>query len=209
MRIYVFADLHGNTKALAKMKKAVKESQPDLVICLGDLTVFEHEMEPLLSRLNMLKVPVIMLHGNHEDEARMRKACDRFERITFLHKEFIKKKGYTFAAYGGGGFDDDYPELEKLIKQKKWKALEWRKVVFLSHAPPYNTNLDDVGELDEEWHVGSKTLRKLMKSKKPLLVLAGHIHDCFNTADEIGGRPCENPGPSGKLYDLKELEKNY
>ncbi|MBR9693344.1 hypothetical protein GOV07_05485 [Candidatus Woesearchaeota archaeon] len=206
MRIYAFADLHGNTKALAKMRKAVKEAKPDLVVCVGDLTVFEHEMRPLLSRLQMLNVPVLMLHGNHEEESRMRKACAKFSRITFMHLEHIDIKGYTFVVHGGGGFDDHYPELEEQLKTKEWKALKWDKVIFLSHAPPHGTTLDDVGEPDEEWHVGSKTLTKLIKRKKPLLVLAGHIHECFNTSDKIGQTLCENPGPSGKLYDLKQLE---
>ncbi len=207
MRIYAFTDLHGNTKALAKVKEAVRREKPDLVVCLGDLTVFEHQLEPLLSRVNMLRVPVLMLHGNHEGEAHMRKACARFPHITFLHKEAVVKDGYTFVAFGGGGFSERYPELERIDKSAEWKGLDWPRTVFLSHAPPYDTTLDDIGESGETWHVGSKTLRSIAKRRKPLLVLAGHLHECFHTSDTIGKTPCENPGPSGKLYDLDKLAK--
>ncbi len=206
MRIYAFTDLHGDTRALREVKRAVKETKPDLVVCMGDLSFFEHELKALLSRVNILKVPVIMLHGNHESERAMRKACAPFSRITFLHKEFLQVRDYFFAAFGGGGFEERYPELEELLKRKAWKLLDWSRTVFLSHAPPYGTTLDDVGDADDEpWHVGSKSLQKLVKAKKPLLVLAGHIHECFETSDTVGPTLCENPGPVGRLYDLDAL----
>jgi len=207
MRIYAFTDLHGNLKALDEVKRTVRKQKPDLVVCLGDLTVFENELGPLLSRINMLKVPVIMLHGNHEEASRLRKACAKFPNITFLHKEGVVKEGFTFIAYGGGGFSERYPELEQMDKSAAWKQVDWARTVFLSHAPPYNTKLDDVGEKGEAWHVGSKTLRNIIKKRKPLLLLAGHIHECFHAKDMIGNTLCENPGPGGTLYDLDKLAK--
>ncbi len=207
MRIYAFTDTHGNTKSLAHVKQEVRKHKPDLVICTGDLSVFEHELKALLSRVNMFGPPVVMLHGNHEEEDRIRALCGQFPKITFLHKEVLQLGGWTFAAFGGGGFDDHYPELEALLKRKEWKELDWEHTIFLSHAPPHGTSLDDVGELEEAWHVGSKTLTKLVKKHKPLLVLAGHIHECFETSDTIGKTIVENPGPKGKLYDLKVLRQ--
>lgn len=204
MKIYAFTDLHGNKKALAQLKKNVKKEKPTLILCMGDLTVFESSMTTLLKEVDKIGLPVIMLHGNHESASSLRAACKKTKHITFLHKAIKKINGYTFAAYGGGGFDEKDPKLETQIK--KWKEIEWKKTIFLSHAPPYKTTLDDVGEFGEEWHVGSKTLRKMIKRKKPLLLFAGHIHECFETTDRIGRTLIENPGPVGKVYDLEELD---
>jgi len=205
MRIYAFTDLHGDQQALRHLQQAVRREQPDAVVCTGDLTIFEHELSPLLSRLNLLKKPVLIIHGNHEGEARLRAACERFPRITFLHAGFVELGGYTFLGFGGGGFEERYPELEALQKRKSWRLLDWSRTVFLSHAPPYGTTLDDVGEQGGAWHVGSRTLRKLVQKRQPLLVLAGHLHERFGTSDRIGQSRCENPGPEGKLYDLDAL----
>ncbi len=207
MLIYAFTDLHGNTKALEQVKRAVKEKKPDLILFLGDLTIFERELDPLLSRVNLLGPPVLMLHGNHEEESSLRKASVRFSRITFLHKKTRVIGGFTFIGHGGGGFSEKYPDLEELAKSQEWRALDWERVVFMSHAPPYGTRLDDVGQSGEEWHVGSKTLAKLVQRRQPLLVLAGHIHDCFNQEELLGKTLAANPGPNGRLFDLAELTK--
>jgi uncharacterized protein len=201
MRIFAFTDLHGSTKALSVVKEEVLREKPDVVVCLGDLTIFEHELKPLLSRVNMLRTPVLMLHGNHEEEVSMRTVCDEFERITFLHREVVTLNGWTFVAYGGGGFSEHYPELERLAKSEKWRTIDWERTVFLSHAPPHGTTLDSVGH----GHVGSRTLTKLIKTHKPRLVLAGHIHECFNATDMIGRTHIANPGPTGKHFNLEKL----
>ncbi len=207
MKILAFTDTHGNTRALATIKERVKTERPDVVICLGDLSVFEHQLDALLSRLEMLRVPVIMLHGNHEHEQRMRAACARFTRITFLHKDSLEIDGWTFVAYGGGGFQDEYAELDTIWKQQ-WRRTPWTKTVFLSHAPPHGTALDNVGEKqEEEWHVGSKTLAKLVAKHQPRVVLSGHIHECFHATDWLGESFLANPGPNGTLYDLDDLPK--
>lgn len=203
MRIYAFTDLHGNTKALQQVKEAVRKEEPDLVLCCGDLTVFEHGTRALLSRLNMLKVPVLIIHGNHEREDDFRKACAEFSRITFLHGRTLTADGWTFVGFGGGGFEDRYPELEAL--EKEWSDLDWSKTVVIAHAPPHGTSLDDVGEEGAEWHVGSKSLTKLIKRREPRLVLAGHIHEAFHREDRIGKTLVSNPGPSGKLFDLAKI----
>jgi len=203
MRIYAFTDLHGNTKALAELKTAIKELKPDLLICTGDLTVFEQELSPILSRINLLKIPVVMLHGNHEHPERMRKACAKFPNITFLHEEIHEKDGWIFIAYGGGGFEDEDRALARFAKSKQLEQIDWKRAIVLTHAPPHNTKLDDVGERRRSsWHVGSKTLTKLIKERQPSLVLCGHIHEAFRKEDRIGKTKIANPGPNGKLFEL-------
>lgn len=203
MRIYVCTDIHGSARAIDRIREQVKRLKPSLLCCLGDLSIFEHDLDRLLFEMNSFNLPTLMLHGNHESEERLRAACAQLPMIRFIHKEAVTIDGWTFAAFGGGGFDERYPELERL--RKGWKGLDWSRTVFLSHAPPFGTTLDDVGEGGEEWHVGSKTLRKLIDEEQPLIVVAGHIHECFLATDSAGATRIENPGPGGRLYDLDAL----
>lgn len=208
MKLYAFTDIHGNTKALQAVKAAISAKGADLAACTGDLTVFEHDTHPLLSRVNLLRVPVLMIHGNHEREERFKKACAQYPRLTFLHQEAFMQGGWTFLGYGGGGFEARYPDFEDWLKSPLLKAVDWRRTVLLTHAPPYGTALDNVGDgdaTDEAWHVGSKTLRDLIKKRQPRLVLCGHIHEGFGKEERIGGTLVVNPGPNGKLFDLENL----
>lgn len=202
MKVYAFTDTHGNATALAAIQAAAKKEKPDLIICTGDLTTFEHGMKEILARLQMLHIPVLLLHGNHEAEERLREAAKKHDRLIFLHKEKHEQQGWVFLGYGGEGFKEEDAELERLVKEKGWHTLDWSKVVFLSHAPPHKTDLDDLGQGN---HVGSKSLTKLIKKHQPKLVLTGHIHEAFNTEEKMGKTIAINPGPKGRLIDLEKL----
>ena len=85
MKILAFTDSHGNTKVLKDMQKKVKKENIPLVVCCGDFTIFEEDMNLLLKKISEFKVPVLMIHGNHESATELRNACSRFENIIFLN----------------------------------------------------------------------------------------------------------------------------
>lgn len=205
MKVFAFTDPHGDETALALGKERSQEH--DLVICTGDLTIFEHEIEQLLAVVDGFGKPVLMLHGNHEEEGVMRALCAETRNVRFLHREMETINGFHFVAYGGGGFDEIYPDFEEWLKEPQWDQHDWSRTILLSHAPPFGTTLDDVGTADESWHVGSHSLRKVIKKRKPMLVLAGHIHDCFYAEDRIGSTLIVNPGPSGRSFTLPITHK--
>lgn len=207
MKILVFTDLHGNRKALATMRK--RATKAEAIICTGDLTVFGNDMEELLQELDTLGKPVLMLHGNHEDEEELRAACERREHVFFLHLQRAEVNEWNFIAYGGGGFSEHYRDFEEWMRAPEWKKLDWSRTIILSHAPPYETAIDDVGEAGEPWHVGSKSLRAAIDERQPLLVVAGHIHEGFRKESRIGATLVLNPGPSGRIVDLAALHNAY
>lgn len=75
--------------------------------------------------------------------------------------------------------------------------------IFNIHVPPYNSNLDEAPELDEQLRpkyagnalkpTGSTALRKAIEKNQPLLGLHGHIHEGRGSA-RIGKTLCINPG---------------
>ena len=75
MKILVSADIHGNKKALKDIVSRAKKKDIDMVIDAGDFTIFGEEQEKILSKLNKIKKPELIVHGNHEDDGELRKDC--------------------------------------------------------------------------------------------------------------------------------------
>jgi Icc-related predicted phosphoesterase len=90
--------------------------------------------------------------------------------------------------------------------------LDPSRAVFNLHAPPYATGLDDAPELDEDLNVlnagqsvapvGSKSVRRVIEERRPILSLHGHIHEAKGVA-RIGKTLCVNPG---SLYEQGVLQ---
>ncbi|MDE5897794.1 MAG: metallophosphoesterase family protein, partial [Treponemataceae bacterium] len=80
----------------------------------------------------------------------------------------------------------------------------WPQLVVVSHNPPKDTRCDAV---NERLHAGSAQFRRLIEEKKPLAVVAGHIHEGAGI-DRIGGTTVVNPGAlAAGSYAVLELEE--
>ncbi len=82
-------------------------------------------------------------------------------------------------------------EMDLLLFQDQ---LQSKKTIFVSHCPPYKTNLDHSTKdryyyegLKLDKHLGSIAIRNFIESAQPLISLHGHIH--------------ESTAISGKFYD--------
>ena len=64
MKILFFADTHGDKKTLNKLIKRGKNV--DLIVCAGDFTQMENDIEKILDHINSFNKPVLIIHGNHE-----------------------------------------------------------------------------------------------------------------------------------------------
>lgn len=199
MKILAFVDMHGSLTALKKIEKQAKKA--DLIICAGDLTIFGQGANHFLERLNKLNKPVLMIHGNHEDEDELEKLCSKFKNISFLHARGYKEGEYFFLGYGGGGFSMRDKGFEKLSKQfeKEIKELGNPKVVLITHAPPYKTKIDMI--MKEP--CGNKSIKNFIKKVHPIvLVVSGHLHENAGKEDTLGKTRIINPGPYGKIISI-------
>jgi len=198
MKILAFVDLHGNYKALKEIKKKAK--QADLIVCAGDISIFENELDLLLLQLNELKKPVLIIPGNHEDDKDLSKLTKMFNNIIDIHKKTFIKENCLFLGYGGSGFsmvDKEFIEtakkFEKIIKKHQDK-----KIILITHAPPYKTKLDKI--MNEP--CGNKSIKNFILKVKPNLVIAGHLHENAGKEDKIGKIKLINPGPFGKIINI-------
>lgn len=199
MKILLFGDTHTDVESLLEVFEKAKEV--DFVIFLGDLTYFGEGME-LVNIIATFPKKVIMMHGNHEQLEHMKEACAPHENLHFSDKEIISIEDYDIITYGGGGFDHIDEEYEAFIKEAKKQIRNNKKTIFLFHAPPYNTKIDNPFS---DFHSGTLSFREAIEEIKPLASFAGHIHEGEQLFDTIGDTLIHNPGPLGTIIDLDEL----
>lgn len=212
MKILAFVDIHGSMKALKKVEEKAKDA--DLLVCAGDMSMFEQGLDILLGRLNKTGKKVLMIHGNHETPEVLKKVCEKFNNIIFIHKRTYKKSNVMFIGFGGGGFslvDEEFEKFgdriiknikkikkdKKSKKNKKEKDKKDIKIVLVTHAPPYGTKLDFLDE-----YGGNKSIRSFVEKTKPKLVICGHFHEHRGEFDYIGKTEIINPGPYGRIIKI-------
>ena len=200
MKILAFTDPHLSSYALKKIKSKVKKQNPDLIICAGDISIFEQGLNPFLNKLNKLKKKILLIHGNHETDKVLRKLCKKYKNLIFIHKKYYKQNNCIFLGYGGGGFSLTDPGLKKISKKftKIIKKNKDKKIILITHAPPYKTKLD----LIVDNHCGNKTIRDFIIKNKIDLNICGHLHETFNKKDKIKKTEVINPGPYGKIIKI-------
>lgn len=203
MKLLAFTDLHASIAAYKKLQQKIKKYKPDAIICCGDFTIFEQNIEPVLRKISELGKQVYILHGNHEQDAIVQKLCKRHKNITYIHKKIIKLGNYIVVGHGGGGFygqgrlasDKDF---DSFVKENKTKLKG--KIILITHAPPAYTKLDYLDWMDD--HVGCQSYRNFIDKHKPILALSGHIHETFGMHQKLGKTLLCNPGPEGMVTEL-------
>jgi Icc-related predicted phosphoesterase len=176
----------------------------DVLVCAGDFTIFENDMESILRKLNSIGKPIILIHGNHETSAMILSAITGMPNIHFIHKSHHIIDDVIFFGYGGGGFGHVDPKFDIVSQQfmNELREIERKnnreyQLVLVTHAPPYGTTLDDLG-----YHVGSKSIRAFIEKEQPLIAISGHIHESAGQQDMIKKSLLINPGPQGKIIEL-------
>ncbi|MBN2454705.1 metallophosphoesterase family protein [Candidatus Woesearchaeota archaeon] len=190
MRILFFSDTHGSTAAINAVKKKAKNA--DILVCAGDLTIFEEGLEMMMQKLDLIGKKVLMIHGNHESSSLLRQVCKLFKNTVYIHKKAYCAGDFAFVGYGGGGFSMEDKGFERFAA--KLKIPRGRKIILVTHGPPYKTKLDYIWE-----HRGNKSYRKFIEKKKPVIAVSGHFHETEGKEDRIGSTRLINPGPKGKI----------
>ncbi len=198
MKLFAFTDVHEHPKAMREVRQRIKKTNPDLIICCGDLTIFEHNISHMMNWLASLQKEVFIIHGNHETASRLKQYCTA--NIKFIHRTCILRENIVFAGWGGGGFGVVEPEFERFVNHAK-PQFENKRVVLVTHAPPFGTKLDFLGK---NWgYVGCKSITRFLKTNKNVvLTLSGHIHETFGKKDKVGNAIVVNPGPFGVLIEI-------
>ena len=201
MKILAFTDTHGSLSALKRIKSKVNAQKPDLLVCAGDVSLFERGIVGIMRRLDKLNKKIIMVHGNHEDDSTFRKLSKIFKNIIFIHKHHFIQNNVLFLGYGGGGFSIVDKEFEKIANSRFRKLIKNnkdKKIVLVTHGPPYRTRLDKL----MQGHCGNRSIRNFIEKNKIDLLICGHLHENFGKEDKIRKTRYINPGPFGKIVEI-------
>ncbi len=201
MKILAFTDIHGSSVSLKRIEQKVKKQKPDLLVCSGDISIFERGIFSIMKRLNKIGKKIIMIHGNHEDAHTFLKYSKLFTNLVFVHKKSCIENNVLFLGYGGGGFSETDREFEIIAKEKFLKAInenKYKKIILLTHAPPYGTIVDKIGKN----YCGNRSIRKFIEKNKIDFHICGHLHENFGKEDKIGKTIIINPGPFGKIVEI-------
>jgi Icc-related predicted phosphoesterase len=215
MRIAATADLHFSPQSYAKLKDQFERvrDDADVLVLAGDLTNYGQpsEMEPLLNVLVRLRVPTIVVLGNHDYE------CGKEEELTrmmvaggikVLDGSAYERDGVGFAGTKGfvGGFGrgvltafgerevkdfvrasvDEALKLERGMSQLRAK----KRVVVLHYAPIVETVKGEGPEIYP--FMGTSRLAEVVDRHGADFVVHGHAHHGTLEGKTVSGVPVYN-----------------
>ncbi len=198
MKILIFTDLHCNYKSLKIIEKKVNNEKPELIICCGDFSIFGNGLNDVAKKINSFEIKTLIIPGNHETPQEIENLCKKYKNLFNLHEKIYKYKEWIFFGFGTGGFSLIEPRLENLINKLNKILNNKKNLIFITHAPIYNTKLD---YLYEE-HRGCKSSRKFIEKFKPEYTFCGHFHENENKNDKIKETLIINPGDKGIIINL-------
>ncbi|MDD5651136.1 MAG: metallophosphoesterase [Candidatus Nanoarchaeia archaeon] len=196
MKILAFVDLHSNITYLKRLVEKAKEKQPDFLVCAGDISDFGNDIENIFKELEKLKIPMLIIPGNHESVDVINQLCRKYKFAINIHRGLYEINDYLFFGYGEGGFDMEDPDFEKVANKFKKEIKPGKKVILVTHAPVYGTKVDYLNKLG---HRGNKSIRRFIEEVQPKLAICGHFHDTETQIDKIKSTVIINPGKVGKI----------
>lgn len=199
MRLLLFSDLHCDIRAAQRLVELGRNA--DVAIGAGDLAQVRRRISVCLDILRDMPCPTVVVPGNNESLDELRDACRGWQNVNVLHGNGVTISGVDFFGLGGGvpvtpfgswSFDFSEEQATELLKDFPEGG------VLVSHSPPKGC-LDVDGSGTSR---GSTAVRELIQSKKPALVVCGHIHACGGRTETLYGTTVVNAGPAGVMMEL-------
>ena len=215
MRIAASADLHFTPQSYAKLKDQFERvrDDADVLVLAGDLTNYGQpdEMEPLLNVLVRLRLPTIVVLGNHDYESGKEEELRRMMiagGVKVLDGSGYERDGVGFAGAKGfiGGFGrgvltafgerevkdfvrasiDETMKLERGISQLRAP----KRVVVVHYSPIAETVEGEAPEIFP--FLGTSRLAEVIDRHGADLVLHGHAHNGKLDGVTTAGIPVHN-----------------
>ncbi len=201
MKLLLFSDLHANQDTALRLVE--RATTVDALIGAGDLAIFRRKLDVCIDILRKVRLPVILVAGNHETADELRAACRGWSSVYILHGTKVTLANLTFFGIGGGipvtpfgAWSHDFSEDQAAELLKDCPS----HCVLVSHSPPY-------GVVDTAFagkHLGSTAVRDAVLRAQPRLVVCGHIHESGGQTGILSSTPVINAGPQGVEWSIPE-----
>ena len=192
MRLLAFSDLHRDRAAARLILDA--SHGVDVVVGAGDFATMGKGASDTLDILQACAVPVVLVHGNHDDPDEISAICAASKTLHYLHGTSMRIAGHQFFGLGG--------EIPSRSAQS-WNASDTEAAattrlkncpqgaVLITHSPPFGAaDLQKTGA-----HEGSVAIRDAALRHSAVLLLCGHIHHSWGTTARVGATAVYNLGP--------------
>ncbi|MBF0113389.1 MAG: metallophosphoesterase [Desulfamplus sp.] len=117
-----------------------------------------------------------------------------------LHGTSIKIDGITFMGIGHATPITPFVSWSvDLSEENAYQLLSKPddNFIFITHSPPFGF----LDKMENNQHIGSKSIKRFIQESKPLFTVCGHIHECWNKEATIDGMPLINAGPKGYEFE--------
>ncbi|MEM3018318.1 MAG: metallophosphoesterase family protein [Candidatus Bathyarchaeia archaeon] len=196
MRFIALSDFHKSFAAAKAAAQIVIRDRPDAVLVSGDISHGDvGEAARLLEVLGSAAAPVFFVPGNMDSP----ELSDwSVAAVKSLHGCCVRLGDHELVGLGGSVHTPfhtpiEYSEVEAAeILNRALTACTGKSLILVSHCPPRGIKLDKtrIGI-----HVGSRSVRQFIESRKPILAVSGHIHEAQGI-DSLGDTTIVNPGPA-------------
>jgi len=201
MKLLVFTDTHSSDEAEKEVIAKAQKEQPDIMLCCGDFTIFGSQPKRFLKKMNALKIPLYLIHGNHEDEDEIAMLSEKYKYVEFMHNKAVRHDNLLIMGYGGDGFslEDPFFDIVAKVFEKKIKEHSETTKILMLHQPPHKSHIDVIyGE-----HAGNKSTKRFIVKNKLQFVFAGHLHENSGVKHKTKHTHYINPGPYGEIIEIE------
>jgi Icc-related predicted phosphoesterase len=215
MRIAASADLHFTPQSYAKLQDQFERvrDEADVLVLAGDLTNYgqPEEMEPLLNVLVRLRLPTVVVLGNHDYESGKEEELRRMLTnggVKVLDGSGYERDGVGFAGTKGfvGGFGRGVltafgeREIKEFVRASIDEALKLergmsqlrtpKRVIVVHYSPIAETVQGEAPEIFP--FMGTSRLAEVIDRHGADLVVHGHAHHGKTEGRTTGGVPVYN-----------------
>lgn len=199
MRLLCFSDLHCDKSAAEKLVELATDV--DVLVGAGDFAIRRSGLADTLDILAAINKPAVLVPGNGESAEELKEAAKVWATATVLHGDGCELDGVSFWGVGGGipvtpfgdwSYDFDEQQAAAMLEGCGDGG------VLVVHSPPIDTvDHDASGRVR-----GSQAIRSTVETKKPELVICGHIHDDWGKQVSVGPSRVQNCGPAGVVLEV-------
>jgi uncharacterized protein len=197
VKLLAFSDLHRDRERSERLVELAREA--DMVVGAGDYATMRLGLERAIETLSAITAPTVLVPGNAESDTELWRACAVWPSADVLHGQGKEIGGVQFFGVGGGVPPTPFPWSFDLSEEEAAAKLEVcpERAVLVVHSPP-NGHVDEV----HGRHLGSTSVLEAIERKRPVLVVCGHIHQCWGSEATIGTTPVVNIGPEGRFLEI-------
>lgn len=195
MRYILFSDVHCDKASCQSIIEKTEDA--DFAIGAGDYALFRKGLQKSIDLLSRIKIPTILVPGNHESYKELKDGCQGVDNFHVLHGNSIEINGVIFSGIGCAIPATPCVEWSvDLSEEDAWQFLpepDSHDFVFITHSPPFGC----LDRIQNDKHIGSRTIRTFIEQSRPSFVACGHLHESWNQQSDISGIPIINAGPKG------------